>query len=185
MLSLLTAVLLHTSGPPSSQPDYSALPHNFCAVAEAVLRSHSRPPLTLLTSATCLYTPACTPTTILPIKSCQSDNPARSVNTQPSNTDALRLNTLLEHIQLFVYAQSILSQTLCDSLKGSHKGMPLTLGRGMSHSLSGARQYFCLCSSNSETADFDAHVTCLSGMQGGEQCCPAGLSLPAAHAWRC
>ena len=41
MLSLLTAVLLHTTAsgsPASSEPDYTALPHNFCAVAEAVLR---------------------------------------------------------------------------------------------------------------------------------------------------
>ncbi|KAL3152178.1 hypothetical protein ABBQ32_001269 [Trebouxia sp. C0010 RCD-2024] len=41
MLSLLTAILLHimpSSIPPTSQPDYTALPHNFCTVAEAVLR---------------------------------------------------------------------------------------------------------------------------------------------------
>jgi len=42
MLSLLTAVLLHATAsgsPASSEPDYTALPHNFCAVAELVLRS--------------------------------------------------------------------------------------------------------------------------------------------------
>ncbi|DBA76621.1 TPA: hypothetical protein ACH3X2_008668 [Trebouxia sp. C0005] len=41
MLSLLTAVLLHATAsgsPASSEPDYTALPHNFCAVAELVLR---------------------------------------------------------------------------------------------------------------------------------------------------
>ena len=46
MLSLLTAVLLHTTAsgsPASSEPDYSALPHNFCTVAEAVLRSDLHP----------------------------------------------------------------------------------------------------------------------------------------------
>ena len=44
MLSLLTAVLLHATAsgsPASSEPDYTALPHNFCAVAELVLRSVS------------------------------------------------------------------------------------------------------------------------------------------------
>lgn len=41
MLSLLTAVLLHTTAsgsPASTEPDYTALPHNFCAVAQLVLR---------------------------------------------------------------------------------------------------------------------------------------------------
>ena len=64
MLSLLTAVLLHTtpsSIPPNSQPDYTALPHNFCTVAEAVLRLPPRSlPVTVL--AACLpCTMACIP----------------------------------------------------------------------------------------------------------------------------
>ena len=39
MLSLLTAVLLHTTATGSTEPDYTALPHNYCAVAQLVLRS--------------------------------------------------------------------------------------------------------------------------------------------------
>ncbi|KAL0033380.1 hypothetical protein WJX77_006860 [Trebouxia sp. C0004] len=41
MLSVLTAVLLHATAsgsPANTEPDYTALPHNFCAVAELVLR---------------------------------------------------------------------------------------------------------------------------------------------------
>ena len=46
MLSLLTAVLLHTTTccPPSAtEPDYHALPHDFVAVAQAVFRSGPTP----------------------------------------------------------------------------------------------------------------------------------------------
>ena len=41
MLSILTAVLLDTTGlshMSASEPDYTALPHNFCSVAASVLR---------------------------------------------------------------------------------------------------------------------------------------------------